>query len=287
MKKVFITGSNSGQLYWELSRSIPANVNNLLWPERLDICNAEQVSDAIQQLQPDVIINAAAYTAVDKAEEHPVDAYAVNQTGVENLANAANQIKARIVHVSTDFVFGESVGSPFATNASTDPVNVYGKSKLAGEIALQKLMPNNHAIVRTSWVYSSNGNNFVKTMLRIMAERDELGVVADQVGAPTWAHSLALALWQAAINETKGALHWTGAGVASWYDFSVAILEEAKAMGLIDSDVRIKPLTTEQYPTPAARPNYSVLECQSSWNQLKMQAQHWRVDLRKMLKELT
>ena len=287
MKKVFITGSNSGQLYWELSRSIPANVNNLLWPERLDICNAEQVSDAIQQLQPDVIINAAAYTAVDKAEQHPVDAYAVNQSGVENLANAANQINARIVHVSTDFVFGESVGAPFATNASTDPVNVYGKSKLAGEIVLQKLMPNNHAIVRTSWVYSSNGNNFVKTMLRLMTERDELGVVADQVGTPTWAHSLAVALWQSAIQDTQGALHWTGAGVASWYDFSVAILEEAKATGLIDSDVTIKPLTTEQYPTPAARPNYSVLECQSSCIQLKMQAQHWRVDLRKMLKELT
>ena len=286
MKKVFITGSNNGQLYWELSRTIPADVNNLLWPERLDICNAQQVNDVVQRLKPDVIINAAAYTAVDKAEEHVADAYAVNQSGVENLANAANHIKARIIHVSTDFVFGESVGSPFSTNESTEPVSVYGKSKLAGELALQKLMPDNHAIVRTSWVYSSNGNNFVKTMLRLMTERDELGVVADQVGAPTWAHSLALALWQAAVRETSGTLHWTGAGVASWYDFSVAIMEEAKAAGLIDRDVTINPLTTAQYPTPTARPSYSVLECQSSWSQLDMQAQHWRVDLRNMLKEL-
>ena len=286
MKKVFITGSNNGQLYWELSRTAPANVDNLLWPERLDICNAQQVNDVIQELQPDVIINSAAYTAVDKAEQYSADAFAVNQFGVENLANAATQINARVIHVSTDFVFSEGVGSPFSTNASTEPVSVYGKSKLAGEVVLQKLMPDSHAIVRTSWVYSSNGNNFVKTMLRLMAERDELGVVADQVGTPTWANSLALALWQTATRETQGVLHWTGAGVASWYDFAVAIHEEANSAGLLDRNVTIKPLTSDQYPTPAARPNYSVLDCQSSWNQLDMQAQHWRADLRSMLKEL-
>lgn len=287
MKKVFITGSNNGQLYWELSRTIPASVNNLLLPERLDICNAEQVSDALQQLKPDVIINTAAYTAVDKAEEHSADAYSVNQSGVENLANAANRINARIIHVSTDFVFSEGVGSPFSTNANTNPINVYGKSKLAGELALQKLMPDRHSIVRTSWLYSSNGNNFVKTMLRLMTERDELGVVADQIGTPTWAHSLALALWQAANNEIQGVMHWTGGGVASWYDFAVAIYEEAQTAGLIDRTVKIKPLTSEQYPTRATRPRSSILDCNDSRNRLGMQTQHWRVDLRHMLKELT
>lgn len=286
MKKVFITGSDNGQLHWELGRTVPADIDRLLWTERLDICNAQQVSDVIQQLQPDVIINTAAYTAVDKAEAHSADAYAVNESGVENLANAANQINARLIHVSTDFVFGDGGGSPFSNNTSTNPVNVYGKSKLQGELALQKLMPDSHAIVRTSWVYSSNGNNFVKTMMRLMKERDVVGVVVDQIGTPTWAHSLAQALWKAASNDTNGVLHWTGAGVASWYDFAVAIFEEATAAGLIDTQVTINPLTTEQYPTPAARPSYSVLNCHDSWGQLEMQAQHWRADLRNMLKEL-
>lgn len=286
MKKVFITGSSNGQLHWELCRTIPADVNRLLWPERLDICNAQQVSKVIQQLQPDIIINTAAYTAVDKAEAQAAAAYATNQSGVENLAIAANLVNARLIHISTDFVFGEGGGSPLANNASTKPVNIYGKSKLAGEQALQRLMPGRHTIVRTSWVYSSNGSNFVKTILRLLSERDELGVVADQIGTPTWAHSLALALWRAENVEAQGILHWTGAGVASWYDFAVAIYEEAKAAGLIDKEVNIKPLTTEQYPTPAARPHYSVLQCQRSWSQLEMQPQHWRVDLRRMLKEL-
>lgn len=287
MSKVFITGDDRGQLYWELVRSIPVHVNRLDWPTRLDICDADAVGDVLQQLQPDIIINTAAYTAVDQAERQPDDAYAVNQTGVENLASAASRVNARIIHVSTDFVFGESDGLPFPVNASANPVNVYGKSKLAGEQALQEHGLSKHAIIRTSWVYSSNGNNFVKTMLRLMAERDELGVVSDQIGSPTWAHSLALALWRVADVGTTGMLHWTGAGVASWYDFAVAIHEEARALGLLENDVVINPVTTEQYPTPATRPNFSVLACQASCQALDMQAQHWRADLRCMLKELT
>lgn len=286
MKKVFITGDDRGQLYWELARTIPFNMDQLNWHERLDVCDANAVYQAMQRLRPDIIINTAAYTAVDKAESHSDDAYAVNQRGVENLAIAAKQINARVIHVSTDFVFGNGNGAPFAINAMANPVNVYGKSKLAGEQALQQYGLNHHAIVRTSWVYSSNGSNFVKTMLRLMADRDELGVVSDQVGTPTWAYSLALALWKVAESGNTGILHWTGAGVASWYDFALAIYEEARAAALLSNEVTINPITTEQYSTLATRPHFSVLACQGSCSELGMQPQHWRADLRRMLKEL-
>ncbi len=285
--KAFITGSSRGQLHWELQRSVPEGVELLVLPERLDITDKAAVSNAMQQLTPDVIINAAAYTAVDKAESEPEQAMAVNAHAVEALAEAAMAIDAHLIHVSTDFVFGTSDGSPFVEDADVAPVSVYGKTKLAGEQVLSRLMPESSLCVRTAWVYSSHGNNFVKTMLRLMNERGEVGVIADQVGSPTWAASLAKALWRAAALKSAGTMHWTGAGVASWYDFAVAIHEEARTLGLIDREVVVNPLTTEQYPTPAARPHYSVLELTRTWQSLDLRAPHWRDDLRSMLKELT
>jgi dTDP-4-dehydrorhamnose reductase len=166
-------------------------------------------------------------------------------------------------------------------------VSVYGKTKLAGERILADKLPDSSLVVRTAWVYSSHGANFVKTMLRLMKERGEVGVIADQIGSPTWANALARALWSAAEQRAAGVMHWTGAGAASWYDFAVAIAEEAHQLGLLDKNVTINPLTTEQYPTPAARPHYSVLELTRTWNQLGIKAAHWREDLRTMLKELT
>lgn len=286
MKRVFVTGSERGQLYWELARTRPASIENVFWPQKLDICNQEAVDYAIEQIRPDIIINAAAYTAVDKAEVESEMAYAVNQSAVENLALVARRIDAKLIHVSTDFVFGKSNGQPFQPSAVAEPVSIYGKTKLGGEVVLQRLLPKRSLVIRTSWLYSSHGNNFVKTMLRLMAEREELGVVADQIGSPTWAHSLAQAMWRAASLDIHGTLHWTGAGVASWYDFAVAIYEEAISAGLLDRTLTISPLTTAQYPTPAARPPYSVLCMQSSCNQLQMSASHWRADLRCMLQEV-
>ncbi len=273
-------------MHWELLRSIPENVELLTLGERLDITDERSVQSAIASLQPDVIINAAAYTAVDKAESEPQQAMAVNADAVESLARASIATGARLLHVSTDFVFGQGDGSPFTEDAPVAPVSVYGKTKLAGEQVLQRLMPDTSLCLRTAWVYSSHGNNFVKTMLRVMNERGEVGVIADQVGSPTWANSLARALWHAALNKSSGTLHWTGAGVASWYDFAVAIQEEARSLGLIDRAVVVNPLTTEQYPTPAARPHYSVLELTRTWKALDQHAEHWRCDLRTMLKEL-
>ena len=285
--QVLLTGSERGQLYWELLRTKPDGVSLCPLESRLDITDLTAVEQCMAAHKPDVVINAAAYTAVDKAETEPDAAFAVNETGVANLAHAAKSINAHLIHVSTDFVFGECAAMPLRTNAKVDPVSVYGKSKLAGERQLQAILPDQSLVVRTAWVYSSHGNNFVKTMLRLMKERGEVGVIADQIGAPTWANSLARALWHAANTRAKGVMHWTDAGTASWYDFAQAIMEEGVASGLLDEEAIVNPLRTDQYPTPAARPNYSVLELTSTWDQLGVQAAHWRTELRKMMKELT
>jgi len=283
--KVFITGSPIGQLHWELLRSCPDNVT-VASEESLDITDPVAVQQAISTHKPDAIINPAAYTAVDKAEEEFQLAHAVNATGVVNLVEAAKPIGAHIVHISTDFVFGIGDGAPFKVDAAVGPISVYGKTKLESERVLCAAMPDSSVIVRTAWVYSSNGNNFVKTMLKLMAERDELGVISDQIGSPTWAKSLANALWSATLKRTHGIHHWTGGGVASWYDFAVAIGEEGVAAGLLDKTIPIKPLRTDQYPTPAARPHYSVLDISHTSDALNLPITHWRQDLRAMLKEL-
>ncbi len=289
--KVLVTGGTTGQLYSELLRTCPDAIEIVsTGGERLDITDASAVDAAVSDLSPAYIINAAAYTAVDNAEEEKNRdaAYAVNEHGVANIATAAASAGAGLIHVSTDFVFGDMPATPIRTDAPTDPVSVYGKSKLAGEQRLLALMPQDSLIVRTAWVYSSFGNNFVKTMLRLMNERDEVGVIADQVGSPTWANGLAAALWRAVETKSTGILHWTGAGVASWYDFAQAILEEGKACGLIDNDrVFVNPLRTDQYPTPAARPSYSVLETSVTRAELGIKPVHWREELREMLRELT
>ena len=285
--RVFITGSDRGQLHWELLRTCPASVEIVSVSPRLDLYDSDAIADTLATIKPDAIINAAAYTAVDKAESEPDQARALNAIAVEQLAMAAQRLAARLIHVSTDFVFGASNGSPFSTDSPTEPVSVYGKTKLAGEQAVKAILPEQSAIFRTAWVYSSHGNNFVKTMLRLMNERGEVGVIADQTGSPTWAHSLAEALWHALHVKINGTYHWTGAGVASWYDFAVAIAEEATDAGLLSRPVTVMPLTTEQYPTPASRPAYSVLELQGTWQALNMKPPQWRTELRTMLKELT
>jgi len=232
---VLITGSPSGQLFHELLRTAPAGVNVLdtssAGSSRLDITNSEAVMEFVELHKPSVIFNAAAYTAVDKAETDPDTAHAVNTEAVQTLANAANLVGARLVQISTDFV--------------------------------------------------------VKTMLRLMNERGEVGVIADQIGTPTWARRLAEAMWQTIDRNVPGIWHWTGAGACSWYDFAMAIAEEGKAAGLITRDVVVNPLRTDQYPTPATRPGYSVLELTKTWDMFELQAPHWREDLRLMLKELS
>ena len=286
-KTVLITGAG-GQLGYELQRTAPDSFEIIAaGRERLDISDAKSVRDFVEQHKPDAIINAAAYTAVDKAEEEQSLAATINTEGARNLAQAAADHQIKLLQVSTDFVFSGDAYSPIATDAKCQPQGCYGQTKLDGELAIQEVLGDEAYIVRTAWLYSSHGNNFVKTMLRLMSERDSLGVIADQIGTPTWAHGLAESLWQALVVDASGIHHWTDAGVASWYDFAQAIMEEGVSLGLLDKSIQLNPLTTADYPTPASRPAYSVLDKTHTWAALGVAGEHWRVALRKMMNELT
>lgn len=285
--RVLILGSG-GQLGWELQRTRPAawEVTALTRAE-CDVRAEPEVRRAVVAAAPDLIINAAAYTAVDKAETEKEAAFAVNALGAAHVARAARERGLRLVHLSTDFVFDGLGSRPYRPGDPENPLGVYGASKLEGEREVLRIGDRGAVVLRTAWLYSSHGANFVKTMLRLMRERNELRVVADQVGTPTWARGLADAIWEiAARPDVAGLCHWTDAGVASWYDFAVAIQEEAVAIGLLPKAAAILPITTEEFPTPARRPAYSVLDKSLLWRLLGTTAPHWRVSLRAMLQEL-
>ena len=284
--KVIITGAG-GQVGWELQRTGSADVEIIAFHRaNLDITDLSAVTSVIQQHQPDLVINAAAYTAVDKAEEEVDAAYRVNGDGAANIARAVEDCSARLIHLSTDFVFDGTGSEPYLPGDEPKPTGVYGASKLQGERAVMAETKGRTVILRTAWVYSVHGNNFVKTMLRLMAERDELSVVADQVGTPTWAKELAKAIWLIADKtDMQGIYHWTDEGETSWYDFAVAIQEEAHELGILQKMIPVKPINTEEYPTPAKRPAYSVLDKTSTCKALGYTPPHWRESLKKMLIE--
>ena len=287
MKKILITGAD-GQLGFELQRTLPSGFECLATDrDTLDITDTAAVNVYIVENKPDVIINSAAYTAVDKAEEETELAIAINTMGAKNLANAAKDNNIKLVQISTDFVFDGKACSPYSVDATTEPDGYYGKTKRDGDNLVFDILGDYALIIRTSWLYSSHGNNFVKTMLRFMQEREELGIIADQVGTPTWANSLARAVWKAIDLNTTGYHHWSDAGVASWYDFAYAIMEEGVSLGLLDKEITINAITTADYPTPASRPCYSVLDKTTTWKALDLKSDHWRVALRKMMKELS
>jgi dTDP-4-dehydrorhamnose reductase len=284
--KVLITGAN-GQLGWELQRTVPHECQVTAYSHaELDITDEESVSRALLDSKPDLVINTAAYTAVDKAEEETEKAYAVNAQGAATISKAAAESNARLIHLSTDFVFDGLQSTPYQPNGNPHPIGVYGASKLEGERQVTDILPD-ALIIRTGWLYSAHGHNFVKTMLNLMNDKKELRVVADQFGTPTWAKGLAKTIWDVSAKpEIKGIMHWTDEGVASWYDFAVAIQEEAIELGVTQKATPIHPIRTEDYPTPAKRPSYSILDKTSTWKELGYKANHWRVNLRKMLQEL-
>jgi dTDP-4-dehydrorhamnose reductase len=283
--KVLVTGAG-GQLGHSLVRSAPAGIELVATGSAdFDLREVEAIAERVADIAPDLLINAAAYTAVDRAESDRDTAAAINRDAVGALAAAAARRGAGFVHVSTDFVFGNGASRPIPVDAATDPLGVYGRTKRDGEDAARAAHPD-ALIVRTAWVYSARGANFVKTMLRLMRERDELRVVADQIGAPTYAPGLANALWTMARTGLSGTFHYSDRGVASWYDFAVAIAEEAEAIGLLDKRVAVLPIRTEDYPTPAVRPTYSLLDTSQTYAALGHPGTHWRVNLRKMLTEL-
>lgn len=285
--KVLITGKG-GQLAWELEQLAPDDVEIVsVGIDELDITKESLVSTFIAELKPDLVINAAAYTAVDQAEKDTELAYAVNELGVKYLAQACKKIDARILHISTDFVFDGSSTSPYQTDALPNPLNVYGASKLAGDNALNEILPEASVIVRTAWVYSVNGNNFVKSMLRLMQEKPQLGIIYDQFGTPTWAKGLAQWLWIiAGKSEVTGTYHWTDAGVASWYDFAIAIQELGLEKGLLKTAIPVLPIPTSAYPTPAKRPAFSVIDKSIAEQVSGLNTTHWRKQLSSMMDEL-
>ena len=285
--RVLITG-DKGQLGNELKRSQPAGVEIVSCdlPET-DVTDPAQVRRIVGEAKPGIIINAAAYTAVDRAEDERGAAFAVNAEAVGRLIEAARPVGARFLHVSTDFIFDGAKGFPYRPEDSAQPLGVYGESKAAGERVVLEGYPERSFIVRTAWLYSAHGQNFVKTMLRLFGERDALGVVADQIGTPTWACQLARFLWRVALSPdlSPGILHFTDLGVASWYDFAVAIEEESRAWRG-GKEIALRPLRTDEYPTKAVRPSYSVLEKRFPGPLADFPSLHWREALRRMLKEL-
>ena len=279
--KVLITGAN-GQLGGALQRTAPPHVDiNAIDVDDVDFTEEAMFAARLVVEAPDVLINAAAYTAVDKAEEDEDTARAINADAVAVMAQAMEEQNGKLVHVSTDFVFDGQSSKAYAPDDPRAPISAYGRTKAEGEDHLR----DGDLLVRTAWVYEAGGANFVRTMIRLMKERDELGVVADQIGSPTWATGLAQTIWGLVDKGASGTYHHSDAGVASWYDLAVAIAEEARAVGLLDKTPTIKPLTTADYPTPAARPAFSLLDCRATRDVLGTPAVHWRVNLRLMLNE--
>jgi dTDP-4-dehydrorhamnose reductase len=285
--KVLITGAG-GQLGRELQATAPAGQVIAAYDSaELDVTRPELVRDVLERERPAVVINLAAYTAVDRAESEAAAAEAVNSAGAAKIAGGARQVGARLLHVSTDFVFDGAQGQPYAPEDRPNPVSVYGRTKLEGELEVTRISGGQALILRTAWLYSSHGHNFVQTMLRLMRGTAEIGVVCDQVGTPTWSRSLAEALWAAVgVPGVSGVHHWADAGVASRYDFAVAVQEEALALGLLDHAVPIRPLRTAQFPTPARRPGYCVLDTAGTVAALDCRPRHWRANLRLMLQGL-
>lgn len=279
--KALVTGVG-GQLGRALLQSVPAGWDAVgLDRAALDLSDADAIARLVAREEPDLVINAGAYTAVDRAESEPELARAVNAAAPAVFARALAGSTARLVQVSTDFVFDGAQGRPYQPSDVRNPQSVYGATKAAGEDAAG----DRAIIVRTSWVYAASGANFVRTMLRLMRERDELRVVADQIGSPTWVPGLAETIWRLVSRGEAGIYHHRDAGVASWYDFAVAIAEEAENIGLLARRPAIMPIATADYPTPARRPSYSVLDVSNTRVALSDAHVHWRSALRSMLKE--
>ncbi|WP_335986086.1 dTDP-4-dehydrorhamnose reductase [Spongiibacter tropicus] len=271
--RVLLTGAN-GQVGRCVQDVFAGSIHDLKPMDRgaLDITDSAAVSRAVKAVRPDIIINAAAYTAVDKAESEPERAYAINVTGSANLAEAASEIGALLIHISTDYVFDGKASIPYVEDHPTNPQCVYGRTKLQGEAEIQ-IRCNKHIILRTAWVFSEYGNNFLKTMLRLGQERDELGIVDDQRGCPTYARDIARAVFSICEQysygrEELGIYHFCGNEEVSWYQFADLIFQCAFRVGSIKKVPATKPILTQDYPTPALRPAYSgmsVIRFKSSY----------------------
>lgn len=282
--KAIVVGA-AGQLGTALAHAVPAEcAGEFLTHRQLDIRDPDAVHEAIGGSNADMVINVAAYTNVEAAEREPDEAAAVNSRAPEVLAMVCRDTGKRLIHVSTDFVFDGRASEPYDTDAVARPLNAYGRTKLEGEQRVLAALPE-ACVVRTSWLYG-RGRNFVTAILDKMRRQENVPVVMDQVGAPTWAGSLAPALWRAASVGIRGIHHWCDSGVASRYDLAVAIAEEACLLGVLDRSATVVPVRSSDYPSAVARPAYAVLSKWQTERELGLQAAHWRSNLRRMLGEL-
>jgi dTDP-4-dehydrorhamnose reductase len=287
VKRVLITGSH-GQVGHCLTHvlSVREDVEVIAYDrEVLDITNEVQVATVLAELAPDVIINCAAHTAVDKAESDVEMSYAINRDGPRHLAQAAESLGALMLHISTDYVFDGEKAEPYLETDTPNPKGVYGQSKLAGEEAVAANC-SRYAILRTAWVFGEHGNNFVKTMLRLGQDRPELGIIGDQFGGPTYAGDIANALVaimdKFTAPEQAGVYHFSGAPHVSWYQFAKAIFESAEKQGVLSQTPQVNEITADQYPLPAPRPANSRLNCDKIQQMFAVEPSDWQSALDKI-----
>ncbi len=281
MRAALVTGAR-GQLArcLRMAGAPPGWRAAFLARDQLDIADQAQARAALNRARPDCIINTAAFTAVDRAESEAGEAWRVNAEGVGNLVRWCAANGARLIHVSTDFVFDGRAGEPCRPEDEPAPLGEYGRGKLAGERELDKLPAGQGLIVRTSWLYSEFGRNFVKTMLELMAERDELAVVHDQVGCPTSGHSLAALIWRMVLRPaSSGLYHWHDGGAMSWYEFALEIQQWGQAAGVLQDMIPVRPVASAEYPAAAARPAYSVMDRARALRDFDMPERDWRSEL--------
>ena len=288
MMRILVTGKN-GQLGKSIHKIVTNNeqADDFIFVDReeLNLNSESGINHYFDNSDKfDIIINCAAYTAVDKAEEEPDLANQINHLAVKQLAQIAKNQQAKLIHISTDYVFDGESGNPYIETDQTNPINVYGKTKLAGEKALQEIMPTDAIIIRTSWVYSEYGNNFVETMLRLGKERDELNIVSDQIGSPTYATDLANAILDIVHNKTFNKIgqatqiyHYSNEGRISWHDFAKEIFK------LAEFDCKVNSITTEQYPTPAKRPGNTVMSKDRIMDAFGVNIYDWKMSLKACL----
>jgi len=282
MNKILVFGAN-GQLGQCLQQIAGERNISLIIPEKeiSDIRNMSALSSLFERIKPEKVINAAAYTAVDQAEEEIDTCRAINRDGAANLATLCKEHNSILIHVSTDFVFGGDQVSLLKEEEVTNPIGVYGLTKLEGELAIQEIWEK-HFILRTSWLYSEYGNNFVKTMLRLGRERKELNIIADQIGSPTYAMDLAGMIFEilASGNSAYGVYHMSNEGAISWYDFAKGIFD------LKEMDVKVNPIPTTAYPTKARRPPFSVMDKTKIKQTFQQTIPYWRDSLKVCLTKL-
>jgi len=283
MSKILITGQNGqlGSELQDLSLQFPQHEMIFVDREEMDLSNADEINEVLDRIKPEIIVSAGAYTAVDKAETEQELCNAVNHLAVKKIGEWASKNKAKVIHISTDYVFDGTSETPLKETDTADPINVYGLTKLNGEEAL-KTSSAEYVIIRTAWVYSTYGANFVKTMMRLMNERDEIGVVSDQIGTPTYANDLAQVIMNIieASNFVPGVYHYSNEGKISWYEFAIAIKE------LKGFKCKVNAISSNAFPTPAKRPNFSLLDKTKIKQTYKIEVPNWLNSLEEMIAKL-